>query len=214
MQQLFLNFPIKSGYALEDFYLNSSNSKAFNYINQWPNWGEGIYKKTLLIYGEKGSGKTHLSHIWQQISSAKIISLGNKISSNDSALILEDIDELNQEDLLHLINSSNEDQRYLLLTAKLAPAQLKISLPDLRSRIIAIPSLKIEVPDEELLKVILMKHLSDRQLRIEAAALNYIILRIDRSYAKLAQFIDKLDSISKESKRSITLPLIKQALNF
>ena len=210
MQQLFLKFPIKTEYLVDDFFVSQANNQAFDYLCQWPNWGDSIYAKILLLYGECGSGKTHLVHIWQNLSSARILSSGSY--SDDKALILEDIDNLKQEYLLHLINLAQENGQYLLLTASVAPVNLFFKLADLRSRILAIPSVSITIPDQDLLKAVLLKELSDRQLKISPVAMDYIIPRIERSFSKLLKFIDKLDRESKRLKHPPTIPLIKQVL--
>ncbi len=216
LQQLCFKFPIKPLYLTEDFFVSDSNKEAFSYLNRWPNWEQELYPKILLLYGEQGSGKTHLSYIWQKISQAKMISEQDCYNLNalinEKALILEDIDNTDEELLLHLINFSNENHQYLLLTSDLPPANLTLSLPDLRSRILSIYSIAIQKPDEELLKAVLLKHLTDRHLKITPEGLNYIAARIERSFNKLLQFIEELDEMTKIHKRPITIPLIRKVL--
>jgi len=201
-------------YLTEDFIVSEANTNAYNYLHQWPNWNAGIYSRMILLHGEVSCGKTHLTRIWQELAGAQYFSLENihNLNSLDKALILEDIDRLDEELLLHLINFAHENQQYLLLTCNKAPAQLEISLADLRSRLLAIPAVAIEAPDQELLKAVLLKHLTDRQLKIHPAALDYVTLRIDRSFSKLFRFVEVLDKESKTSKRPITIPLIKEVL--
>jgi len=217
LQQLFFKFPIKPVYLAEDFFISPANNHAFNYLNQWPNWNNGIYSKMLLLHGELGSGKTHLAHIWKDLAKAKILSTADcynlHLFTSNKSLILEDISKIDEELLLHLFNFAHENQQYLLLTSDLPPTQLSFNIADLRSRILAMPAIAINAPDQELLKAVLLKHLSDRQLKIHPAALDYITLRVDRSFSKLIQFIDELEQISKTSKRSITIPLIKETFN-
>lgn len=216
MQQLFFNFPIKPTYLTEDFFISPANNEAFTYLNKWPEWDSGIYSKTLLLYGEDGSGKTHLSHIWKSLSNAEIITQDNCYNLNQfisyKALILEDIELIDEESILHLINFSNENQQYLLLTSKYSPTNLKYNLADLRSRILSIPSIALNSPEPELLKAVLLKHLSDRQLKINPITLEYIVIRIDRSFSKLSQFIQEIDKETNTSKRPITIPLVKEIL--
>lgn len=214
MEQLFFKFPIKPLYLVEDFFLSPANMQAFNYINQWPDWDHGIYSKLLLLHGERGSGKTHLAHIWQKLSDAIIF---DDISSlhnypSDKALILEDIEEKDEKLLLHLINFCFENQQFLMLTSRFVPRELNFTLPDLRSRILSIPEVTIYAPEVELLKAVLLKHLHDRQLKIHPTTLEYIIMRLDRSFSKLIKFIEDLEQLSYSSKRSLTIPLIKDLL--
>ena len=61
LNQLLLNFNHKQNFNYSDFYVSKSNYYAFQLIEKWPNWEKNI----LNIYGEKFSGKTHLSNIFQ-----------------------------------------------------------------------------------------------------------------------------------------------------
>lgn len=210
MQQLFIKFPIKSEYLSEDFYISPANNQAYEYISKWPNWGNEVFSNILLIYGETGSGKTHLAHIWQNLSNASLLHADS--FSKENSLILEDIDYIDQEFLLHLINTTKENKQYLLLTSTSSPKNLNFPLADLQSRIMSIPSIAIDFPDQELLKAVLLKHLTDRNLKISSVAMDYITPRIDRSFSKLRIFIEKLDFLSKLYKKPLTIPLIKQAL--
>ena len=59
MNQLTFRFPFSKKYYEQDYYVSSNNYPAFKLIDGWPDWPG----KWLNIYGEKGSGKTHLSKI-------------------------------------------------------------------------------------------------------------------------------------------------------
>lgn len=215
LQQLCLDFPSSTKYFPEDFFISGANSKALEMVTAWPNWGNERFSKILLIYGESGSGKTHLAHIWHQISNAKFLNKDSyrELYYMDKCFILEDIEALDPETLLHLINVMEEKQQYLLMTSRFSPAKLKFSLPDLQSRILAISSIAINEPDNELFKAVLLKHLSDRNLQINMVAIDYIIPRIERSFTKMIRFINKLEAASKITKKPITIPMIKEIID-
>ena len=214
MQQLYLDFPVKAQYIPEDFFITPANSKVVEILKKWPNWGEERFARIVLLYGEEGSGKTHLAHIWQSISNAKFLNQSSlhNLYFADKSLILEDIDNVDPNTLLHLINIVQEKRQYLLLTSNSSPAKLDIKLDDLRSRILAIPSIAISAPDSDLFKAVLLKHISDRSLQVNSVAVDYILPRIERSFTKLIRLVNKLESASKISKRPITIPLIKEIL--
>ena len=212
MQQLFLQFPKKEDFSSEDFFISESNEKAFSYITQHSKYNNGIYPTILLLYGDSGSGKTHLAHIWQKSTGSKFIELQNDEINANGSLIVENIEDKDQKLLLHLINLMNENKQYLLLTSRLSPSRLNFSLPDLNSRLLSIPSISIETPDQELLKAVLLKNLVDRQLKIHPATIDYVLTRIERSFNKLFEFINELEHISKTEKRAITIPMVKKII--
>ena len=76
-----------------------------------------------------------------------------------------------------------------------------------------LPSRCIDLPTDELLKVIISKNFSDKQVIIDGKILEYIIKNIDRSYEAVFDLIDKLDEFSLSTGKSININLIKKALN-
>ena len=71
----------------------------------------------------------------------------------------------------------------------------------------------IDLPTDELIKVIISKNFSDKQVKIESKLLEYIVKNIDRSYEAIFDLIDKIDDFSLSTGRSININLIKKALN-
>ena len=60
LRQLIFNFGHNKSFQKNDFFISECNYFAFNLIKSWPNWE----KKILNIYGERKSGKSHLSDIF------------------------------------------------------------------------------------------------------------------------------------------------------
>ena len=71
----------------------------------------------------------------------------------------------------------------------------------------------IDLPTDELIKVIISKSFSDKQVKINSKLLEYILKNIDRSYESIFDLIDKLDNFSLSTGKSINIDLIKKALN-
>ena len=69
LSQLLLNFKNNENFDYNDFYVSKSNYFAFQLIDKWPKWEKNI----LNIYGEKFSGKSHLSNIFAKKHKAKMI---------------------------------------------------------------------------------------------------------------------------------------------
>jgi chromosomal replication initiation ATPase DnaA len=201
MQQSILNFKYNEEYKTEDFIVSQSNQVAFDILyNFQKNCGMLPYPYTILINGPKGSGKTHLAHIWQAISIENIT--------------VENIDAIvDEEDLLHIFNSCNENKKFLLLTSSLPTNQIRFKLPDLDSRIKSIMEVKIYEPDDYLVKMILFKHFSKRSIKIEDNVMNYLESRLPRNFNEINLQINLLDDASLRHKKDITIPFIKKTLN-
>ena len=217
MQQIVLDFPISINYSEEDFIISNSNNMAYEVLN---NWGEHIF--AVSIYGSKNSGKTHLAHIWAKNNNARIISyslLNNDNPANlfcgNTGLVVENIENLEQhqeEALFHLLNYCKNEQKKLVLTSNIALNHIKFTLKDLKSRLNSIPAAAIEQPDDELLRVLLIKIFSDRQIRIDTKVIDYILKNTERSFANINSLVKKIDSKSLLEKRNITLPFIREIL--
>ena len=89
---------------------------------------------------------------------------------------------------------------------------MNIKLRDLRSRLLALPSTKILLPTDDVLKGIIIKLSKDKGLSLNNSTINFIVSHIERSYKAIHTFIDKLDRLALENKKKITIPFIKKLL--
>ena len=86
-------------------------------------------------------------------------------------------------------------------------------LKDLKSRLKTFYHVSISNPDDEMIKIILTKLLLEKQFIIKNPEIfEYLVKRIERSYQSIYNFVDKLDKVSLEKKRQLTIPLIKEIL--
>ena len=213
--QLILKFPTQQAYKKEDFYVSPSNQKAYDFINSWPKW----IKRIINIFGPSGSGKSHLSSILKSKTSCLHINsneLNEKIFfkfKTKEALIIDNLDENISENLLFsLWNSAIQDNKYLLVNSIKPIIKYKFKLPDLKSRVSSSLMVGINLPNDDLISVILAKNLSDKQIKIEKKHIDFIIKRIDRSYENISRFISTLDKYSLKKGSPFTLKLIKEVL--
>ena len=70
----------------------------------------------------------------------------------------------------------------------------------------------IELPTDDLLKVIISKTLSDKQISINPKISEYIIKNVERSYEKIFKFLKDVDDLSLSTGKSININLIKKVL--
>ena len=104
------------------------------------------------------------------------------------------------------------ENKTLFLTDESSFAQWKVNLPDLRSRLRSIPSIRLKNPDDDLLKALLTKLFRDRQINVADDLKSYIIKRIERSFYSVQNFVDKIDNLTMSQKRKITKPVINKVL--
>ena len=217
MSQLVFKFPFKTKYNEQDFYVSSNNFSAYKLIESWPNWPG----KWLNIFGISGSGKTHLSKILEKkISKTKIL-MGNKISNqlidemvNIDCLIIDEFqDNINEKLLYSILNQSKQLETFILINTINPLKKIKFNLKDLKSRLNSFIDIGIDLPTDELLKVIITKSFSDKQINLDPKISEYIIKNVDRSYEKMFKFLSDLDELSLSSGKSININLIKKVLN-
>ena len=190
MTQSIFHFDAEHDYAPENFLVSSSNQLAYAAVTNFP-W----QNYALNIHGPTGSGKTHLAHL-----------------APEEVFVLEDIDQnFNQTELFHLLNKTKEEGKFILLTS-IEPLNKVFTLPDLVSRLSAINHVAIETPDNQLFYMLFARHFAARQLKVSDEVINYLVTRLDRSFEKALSIIDKIDKLSLQEKRNITIPLVKNVL--
>ena len=208
MHQYSLEFQRQDDFLEENYVVSDCNASISDLIFNFPiKWGVDPYPRTLLMIGPKASGKTHLANIWATKAKAKFAS-GEEISTfKNSNVIIDDIANYSEKDLFHLFNQTHEDGKYMLMTASSKP---EFPLADLQSRLNAVLRVHIDLPDEHMSKILLMKGFSNRSIKVGVEVLDYLSSRITRDFSSIANLIEQLDSLALSSKRKITIPLIKE----
>ena len=215
LSQQIIKFNDNQNFRYDDFYVSKSNEHVLNFINQWPKW----QKNFLNLSGERSSGKTHLMNIF--LEKFKGIKLQAKLFDNNDLrkikiyqnIILENLDSNIDEQLIYtLINTVEQDNKYLIITSRKPIVDLGFKLKDLQSRASNFILQTFEKPDDNLMFALILKNLSDRQIFLDKKLINYIVKRIERSYSNIFDFIYKIDEMSLKKKESINLKIIKEAL--
>ena len=165
--QLVLELGHRPALGREDFLVSAANENAVAWIDRWPDWpGRG-----LILYGPPGCGKTHLAQVWCAVSGAELVeasALGDpdlaRLTEPGAAAVVEGADGgVDQRALLALYNVLASNGAGVLLTARCPPAAWPIELPDLCSRLAALPAAAVAAPDDQTFAAVLVKLLADRQ---------------------------------------------------
>jgi chromosomal replication initiation ATPase DnaA len=210
-RQLALSLKHAEKLSREDFLSGPSNDAALGMVERWPDWPA----HALAITGPEGSGKSHLAAIWVELSGARVVSarslqtdaLPDALATG--ALVLEDCvsGTIEERALFHLLNLVREQDSYLLMTARTVPALWTVALPDLASRLRAIPAIPVSTPDDALLRAVMVKLFADRQLAVDESLVGYLLTRIGRSFGAIQTAVQTLDREALQRKRPVNRAL-------
>lgn len=203
-----LNLGNNNHHKTNDFVVSHSNFEAYNIILNWKRW----QNKRLLIIGPPKSGKTSLARIWQKNTEAIFLNANAIDTENikhNKAIIIDNIEHFRESGLINLINFANEKSLSLLLTSTKYPS---FSLKDLNSRIRATYQAIIKEPDEQLLKLLIVRLFAQRQIKVSEKIVNFIFSNIERNYESAYRVVKLVDETSKTEKRNVTTLFVRKVL--
>jgi chromosomal replication initiation ATPase DnaA len=215
-QQLTLDLSHRPALAREDFLVSPSNASAVALVDQWPNWPT----HGAVIVGAPGSGKSHLASVWQQRTGAalrKADTLSVDSVADDFAsgsLVVEDADAagLDERALFHALNLARQQGRLCPAHVGKPVGQWPLRLPDLVSRLKALPEATILPPDDALLRGVLVKHFADRQIAVAEPVISFILMRMPRSMEALRTIVGQIDARALAEKAEVTRPFVARVL--
>jgi chromosomal replication initiation ATPase DnaA len=215
-EQLSLGFAHEPASGRADFLPGRANREALGLIEAWPDWPA----RGLLLVGPAGSGKSHLAAIWcanagaPRIEAARLgMADADRLSASPAASV-EDLHAgpLDEAALFHMLNLAVERGTRLLLTSRLPPRGLGLTLPDLESRLRAMRIARLGAPDDELLRQVLTKLFADRQIAVDQAVIAFIATRMERSFAAAGEVVARLDRAALAAGRAVTRRLAGEVL--
>ena len=190
-----------------NFFVNKTNFYAFNAL---------INNDTKLsfLYGPKKSGKSYLSKIWLKKNDAIEYNNNHEVLLNlHNNILIDNLIFYDQEKIFHIVNNCILNNSKVLITSDNKINEINFEFKDLSSRLKTFSNLEINQPNDEMLLAILTKLLVERQFIIKSNEIfEYIIRRVDRTYQGINDIVKKLDILSLEKKRQLTIPLIKEIL--
>lgn len=223
-RQYHLPLPQQTSMGLDDFLSSAANEEAVRWLCQtdpilWPS-------HVLVLWGPGGSGKTHLLSIWCTLWGAKTVSAGpcaldSLIEGGQApaAYALDSVDALagnqdQEEWLQHFYNASQQAGKRVLMTARQPPSAWGLRLRDITTRLKSCQTVGIGEPDDVLLRGLLVKLFHDRQLMVDAAVVDYIAARMERTGAAVRETVALLDDASLEGHRKISIPFAQKILGW
>ena len=208
--QLRLALDREPDFRRDQFVISESNFRAVSMVDAWPAWPNGV----IAVVGPEGSGKTHLARAWAARAGATIANPLKLVAGRlpNGPVLLDDWEsDVADEGLFHLLNRTDPGAS-VLLTSRLAPRLWATALPDLRSRLNAIVTVELGVPDDLLLQGVLLKLFRDKNIRPDGDLLGYLLRRIERSVRAAETIVARLDEAAGAGGREVTRALAREVL--
>ncbi len=191
MSQIALPLSMRRASDPARIVVGNANSAAIDALSEPSAWPY----HTAVLTGPPRSGKSLLAR-WAQ--------------GHGSVEAIDDADRMDEAELFHRWNRTQEGGRPLLLIASRSP--WSIALPDLRSRIGAALHLEIGQPDDDMLAALIQSQAEARGLALGEGALTYLAPRLERSFAGVEAVVAAIDRLSLERKAPPTLTVWRDAL--
>ena len=173
--------------------VGTSNADAIRYLRHVATWPV----RTAVLTGPRGSGRSLIGRIFAAETGGRVI------DGHDSAP---------EEEIFHAWNAAQLSNVPLLIIADAPPTEWGIALPDLASRLRAVPVLTIAEPDDCLARDLIEALFAQRGIALAPEVAAYIVPRMERSYAMLHRIVAALDAASLEQGRRVGIRLTRETL--
>lgn len=173
--------------------VGTSNADAVRYLRHVSTWPV----RTAVLTGPRGSGRSLMGRIFARETGGRVI------DGHDSA---------SEEEIFHAWNAAQSSGTPLLIIADAPPAEWRIGLPDLASRLRAVPVLAIGEPDDCLARELIEALFAQRGMAIAPEVASYVVPRMERSYAMIHRVVAALDAASLEKGRRVGIRLTRETL--
>ncbi|MDP2193261.1 MAG: DnaA/Hda family protein [Alphaproteobacteria bacterium] len=209
--------PKEPPYTQRPFIIGAFNQHAHEWLSTWPS--PELNQLATFLFGPKGSGKKHISHLWAHRHNAQIlychkIDLSSVYAAPPFVLMQLDspVPSELEEYLFHLFNHLKGKNGALLITAPLPLEDLHIQLPDLKSRIATAYQIELEQPDDETLAALYKTLFFQKGLHVNDEVVNFLVWRLQRNFITLHDTVTMLENASCAYGKPITIPFVKGVL--
>ena len=213
-KQEIIQFNEKKIFSKDDYIFDETNKSAFEIINSFPNWQNNLVN----LVGPKKSGKSLLLKILEITHSFLYISEKSFQKDNldtifKSERLILDIDVLLEDKVFSIVNDFYTNKKYLVISSNKPLTNIQFKLKDLSSRFKLFNIIEILNPSDQLIYSLIIKFFSDNQIVIKKELVNFIVKKIDRSYLRVNNFLEKLNNQSIVEKRKIDFKMINKVID-
>ena len=219
MRQLALGLAPSPAPAFDN-YFPGRNVEAMSALHSLASGQSG--EQFVYLWGERGCGRSHLLQAAVAAASsrgiiARYIAAGEALPADNSGvrmLAVDDVEKLDaqaQLEFFRLYNALRERQGAVLAAGNVAPARLQLR-PDLLTRLGWGLVFQVHALSDDDKRVALKRHAAARAFDLRDEIVEYLLRHLKRDLPSLMAVLDALDRYSLETKRPITLPLLRQLL--
>jgi DnaA family protein len=225
MKQIALDIGLAPGPTLKNFFAGP-NQAALQHLQLWVGNDKRSPVPTY-VWGEGGSGKTHLLRAAQAALRDQGCPVGwmdatvaEPSAFNDAwrVVILDDVHlytAVQQHAAFNwFVNATTPNdgqQRWVLAAGNVPPSDLALR-EDLRTRLGWGHIFQLQVLSETERRAVLRQQADDRGVFLSDEVMDFMLNRFSRDLSSLIQLLDQLDGYALQTQRAITIPLIKAML--
>ncbi|MCK4843292.1 MAG: DnaA regulatory inactivator Hda [Methylococcales bacterium] len=225
-KQFPLQFEFQANQSFNTFY-SGNNEEAINHLQHIFSSNELL----IFLWGEAGTGKTHLLQATTQLNHPNKISFYYCFTANDlpdpemldsletyDLVCLDNIDQIAEntaweQAFFNFFNMHRDNNKQLVLSAPCPPKFLSFQLPDLKTRMSWGLTQKLNtLTDDQLLNALIYKA-NDLGFKIPIHVGNFLMTHYAQDLPSIWQLLDKIDQATLAAQRKLTIPFLKQIMS-
>ena len=214
MQQLLLNLLPDPTPSLSHF-MPGDNAELLEALQSWLQAPQAYPGNLFVVWGSEGVGKSFLTRCLAEKGFTRLPLKEPSPTASKTGWLLDDaqnLDAAGQQDLFrHLIRLAQTSER-LFVTLDVAPDMQRTLRDDVRTRLGAGHIYRLTPLNEHQQRTLLAQRAAQRGWQLTDDVLDTLYQRAPRDLSNLTRLIERLDQLSLEQKRRITLPLLRTAL--
>lgn len=225
MKQIALDIGLATGPTLKSFFAGP-NEAALQHLELWVGDKASSVTRSPVptyLWGSEGCGKTHLLKAVQDALREQGATVGwldaslqepPEFNERWSAVLMDDVHlytAVQQHAAFNWFVNAQTQQIGVLGAGKMPPADLKLR-DDLRTRLGWGHIFQLHVLSEQERRAVLRQAADARGVFLGDEVMDYMLTRFSRDLGSLMELLDLIDGYALQTKRGITIPLIKSMM--